>query len=316
MRHGDIIWRALLIFALAGCTAGDSTYGTVGGHGASHSTASGATHGATSTATAGASSSSTGTSSGASTTGGASTGGSATGSVARLSCPAVLSGCDAGESELLSQVYDATLQTPIGAAVLVDNLENPGMTGVTGQAGIVEVCVPAGTIVAPQIQVNGYLHTIFNDIVMAKSQCFPAIQLFSSSVWSGLSAGIQGFDPSLATVVVSVGRAGAVTCGLSGWTIWAAQADGGPVAASVTYTSGLAIAPAATSTDTEGLAVIFNIDPAVGVVQVFGSQDGGPSSPAFPACGHAPFVNEYNGLVHVAGNGVVSSFSFLTADAG
>jgi hypothetical protein len=282
------------------------------GHGAS--TTAGSTGGSQGT------SSSSGTAGSGSGTTTAGTAGASTSS-GRVFLPlvcalAALDDCDAGagQVELLTQAYDEG--KPLDEVVQFDNLLDPREVGVTDLNGFVHLCVPAGSLVVPDVQAPGYVSAVFNDVVLETSECFPAVQLFSNGIWSAIQGTIPGYEASLATIVVTVAPAVAsIPCDLSGWTLWITQVDGGAIPFSIGYVSGVSVDPTAAATTNAALAFIYNVASDMEVVRVYGSQDGGPG-PGLPTCGFAPGVNEFDGEIHVAGNGTISTFSFLVADAG
>lgn len=301
-----------VVLLLLACSS-SSIYGTtVAG---THTAASGSTSGALSNSSG--SSGTSGTAGGATTgsTGGGTASAGSTGTTSGaplLDCTTQpLTDCPMGQVELVTQIIDETNMMPLNKPVQIENYLN-STVATSGAEGLVHLCFPPGTLVAPEAQVTGYVTMLFSDVQLDQSECISQLPIFGENAWNLVTQNLDTYDPTQSAIVVSVDRAAGnppAYCTLNGWVFSLEDLDGGPVAAQAAYVSGVSISPYQW-TNTSGIAVLYNVDPAIGVVRVIGSQ-----SDAGPRCGRSP-QQEYPGTVHLLPTGVISSLEFNITDAG
>ena len=302
-----------MVLPLLAACASSSIYGGTTAAVQRSATSSTGTSGTVSSGTTGTGTS--GVTTGTATAGSASTGTSSTGgTTGRFACPNTLTDCASGQVEFLTQVWDPVLQAPVTRPVQMTDLDNEQLTATSDTNGILRFCATPGLLFAPQLIASGYTPTIYNDTVLATSDCTRQIPLNDDTFWQEVVSALPSdYDTSLATIVVTISNAVGF-CSPSGWAVSAEQADGGLLDAGLVYISGLSIEAGATSTSASGSAILYNLDPNASDVQVIGTQviveDGGA------VCGQDLGAAEHTGRIHIAGNGVISSFALVVADAG
>ena len=234
----------------------------------------------------------------------------------------MLSDCSTGQVELLTQVVSFPQETPITSGITFQNLDNESMTTSTDTDGILRICVDPGTPLSPFVSADNYETTTFNDFDLTTSECFDQIPLIPATYLEELLTTVMDFDSTKAMVVV-IGRVapGAGPCDLTGWTYWAIAPDGGAVDAEQVYVTGTTFAKSTNGTDSSGVAMLYNIDPNLKKVTIYGGQDGGPGrgGPDYlENCVNTGLVAaEYAGTIHIQPEqSGMSSFTFLVGDAG
>jgi hypothetical protein len=311
MRAGGLIVLSAL------CATSCSDGGTLGANGAV--TGAARPTGRLSSAgptTAGASS---GTASGLTTTGSSGSGPSSSTGGLPLSCAATtLADCGDGGVELLSKIVDAITDNVISGSIEIEDLNDPARTATSQPNGAVLVCAPAGARIAPEVSVAGYADTIFSTLDLDRSECIKQLPLFSTSILSSVLDEIPGYQPSLGLVYVSLSSQDVTVsnCDLGGWTFWLVDPDGGAVSSAQAILAGTGVAAGASLTTGEGLAMLYNVTlQGSNVVRVMGAQlDAGGSGT--DGCRQVAGADEDDGTIRVAGNGVVSLFSYVLWDAG
>ena len=293
----------------AACSNADP-YPVQASSGASHPThgtvASGSTSGVGATTSGG-------------TTGTSTSGGTSGTTGAAFVC--AVTDCTAPQVELLTQVLTYPAETPVTSGVTFQDLDDFSVMAPTDSSGYLRVCLDPGTPLAPYLQVTGYEATIFNDFNLQTSECFDQLPLLNVTIWAGLIANLTDLDSTKAAVLV-FGRSvdGASKCDLSGWTYWAIAPDGGAVASEQSYYRGEGLGPSETGTSSTGVALLYNIDPALLQIQVLGGQDAGSQggSGVVEGCVNVgAHAAQYTGFIHLKPEqSAISTFLYLVGDGG
>lgn len=285
---------ALAVLTLGACVQTGPDYGTQSGAGTMRrsTSASGSTSGSST-------GSSTGATSGGATTGtGASTGSSGSASATTggpQDCPLSgtelsLTDCDGGYIEIITNLvqYAKHGNPPPQSPVVVMDINNGAATATSDSCGYVRVCAPSGSDVSMSLNVTGYEPLVFATVQANTSTQIPNSPglplLPQDTVATLLLSAALPYNPDLAVVLASIyphdfdGGWGAAPSGpcsnKAGWVISLEQLDGGLVDSNVCYTD-LVTCLATGYTASNGFVLFYNIDPAVGQVQITAYQDAG-----------------------------------------
>jgi len=289
---------------------GGTGSGTAGGASAGGASSSGSGPGGSSS---GGASSGSGGSSGSGSTG--TSGGSSGGSTGAQAC-------GGGSLAFATRFLDlGTNQAITGLTVTaygIDGLAVPGAVGTTDQSGQATICNPAGQEVYFGLEGQGYPPSYTEDFVQTGPLTqTSSVLLISTSDLPAVQVLLQ--EPLVATdsIVVAVvdveDASSPCKAQIPGWTFSLLAADGGalppgpdggsPFATVYMNATGIPD-PALRATSTQGAALLYNVDPANGAVELVG-VNGNADAGACP-----PLVAP----VRVTGRSVVSSGS-ITFDA-
>jgi hypothetical protein len=219
-----------------------------------------------------------------------------------------------GAACLSGTLSDAESMGPVsGAAVIgtdINGVPIPGASTTSAADGSFQLCPPAGVVFTTQITAAGYPTTYFESLSLGTmAEPLGSLPLISTEVLGALGGFLPGgFDSSDAAMLVPV-RSLSGNCSVAGWSISAGFPDGGtlpdggglPYQIAYLAASGLP-SGTATSTSTEGAAILYNIDPTltgqVAVVATNGSA--GSCAPDNAALGLTGQVEVGGGAISIA----------------
>ena len=251
---------------LAACTSSDVYGSTAAGHGAS--SGRGAT-GAQAAATSG---------SGGATTGTAGTSGGSGGTTGASACVPLSAGCPTHETSLPLDDCDAGLELLFNLTDTSDHAlpcvpfqdaANAVAPAITDGCGFAHICAPAGTQISLIASPDGYIPMNLPTVALNQSTRLPQLDLLPGAGLAAIASQLQPpYDAADAFLVIQIAVDGGPSAcsNVAGWTVGAVAVDGGPVGQGTLYTRADLPSPGTTITDDTGFAVVYNIDPAVGVV--------------------------------------------------
>jgi hypothetical protein len=302
--------------ALVACSSGVSL-GTTGASSGTGSRRTNAAAGASSGNSSGASSGN-GTTGGATTSGGSgrtttssgsgatSTSGSSSGS-SGITCPGIethpLNDCQGDLIEVAGELFDFCNEDSLlllPADTITDAFNTTITASFLSTCGIFYFCLAPGTVITPLITINGEITTLLPPIVATQNTSYaydPGIYMVCDMYANNLlptELTNPAFNPDLGYVLVQASNDGATKtpdagpafAGTDGWQFHLEDDAGMPIDAPVAYFASDTVDPAATATDGEGVALIFNIPSGVSAARLVGVN---------PGASDAGFDVAYNG---------------------